>query len=192
MRKLSCLLCCLMLFPGLRAQVDAKLNVGSALGGAVNVAAEFPLAAQSAVSIGAAYASAEYFESDNDDYRYRNYRLIPEYRYYFAPRAGFDRFFVGGYGKIGHVTGTDIWSDQKISAMRAAIGILSGHKWIAPSGFLFELNAGLGRAVTFGGNPDDAVYTDVIGDLSSLDLRLGILLGWRFADRGHVRPEPSR
>ncbi|NJB86621.1 hypothetical protein GGR26_002389 [Lewinella marina] len=192
MSKFLWLVCCLFLSAALSGQTDAKINVGSALGGGINVAAEFPLGGQSALSVGAAYSSLAYFDTDNEDYRYRSLRLIPEYRYYFAPRAGFDRFFVGGYGKVGRVAGTDIWSHEEIRAMRAAIGMLSGHKWIAPSGFLYELNAGIGRSVTFGGNEDEAVYQKVIGDLSGLDLRLGILVGWRFTKQDPGRRRSAR
>ncbi|WP_420461196.1 DUF3575 domain-containing protein [Neolewinella sp.] len=162
------------------AQVDAKLNAGSAIFGGLGLAAEFPLGAQSAVSIGAGYSGLGISFDNKDEYSYRNLRLIPEYRYYFAPRKTMDRFFVGGYGKLGRLTGIDRDTDERVTTGRAALGILAGHKWVAPSGFVFELNAGLGRAVSFGGGDgQEALYQRAIGVLTATDVRLGILVGWR-------------
>ncbi len=160
------------------AQVDAKLNAGSALTLGLGVAAEFPLGAQSALSLGLGYSSLGLTVKEND-YTYRNLRLVPEYRYYFAPRDGMDRFFAGGYGKVGRLVGVDKSNDQRVDAIRAVLGVMAGHKWVTPGGFLFELNAGMGRALTFGGGDGDALYARAISTLTSFDLRLGILVGWR-------------
>ena len=176
---LTCLLC-LLGITAAHAQTDAKLNAGSAVTGGINVAAEFPVGQQTALSIGAAYSSLGLVFNDEDEYRYRNARLIPEFRYYFNPRLGFDRFYVGGYGKIGQLTGINRDTDEKVDATRAALGIMTGHKWVSPGGFVFELNLGVGRATTFGGNDNDAEYAAAIGALTAVDLRLGIIVGYRF------------
>ena len=162
------------------AQVDAKLNAGSAITGGINLSAEFPVGQQMGIAIGAAYSSLGLLINEEDDYRYRNLRLIPEVRYYFNPREGFDRFYVGGYGKLGQLTGINRDTDASVDATRAALGIMTGHKWVSPSGFLFDLNFGVGRAATFGGNDSDAEYAAAIGALTAIDLRLGIIVGWRF------------
>ena len=179
---LTCLICLLGL-TGAYAQTDAKLNAGSAITGGINVAAEFPVGQQTALSIGAAYSSLGLVFNDEDEYRYRNARLIPEFRYYFNPRLGFDRFYVGGYGKIGQLTGINRDTDAKVDATRAALGIMTGHKWVSAGGFVFELNLGVGRATTFGGNDNDAEYAAAIGALTAVDLRLGIVVGYRFGAR---------
>ncbi|CAH0999515.1 hypothetical protein LEM8419_00815 [Neolewinella maritima] len=165
------------------AQIDAKLNAGSALTGGLNLAAETPIGAQSSISVGLAYSSLGLSFDKKEEYRYRNLRVIPGYRYYFAPRDGMDRFFVGAYGKLGRLTGIDRDTDARVSTARVAVGVLAGHKWVAPSGFVFELNAGLGTAATFGGGGNGArglLYDRAIGALSAVDLRLGILVGYRF------------
>ncbi|MGB3801508.1 MAG: DUF3575 domain-containing protein [Lewinella sp.] len=166
------------------AQVDAKLNVGSAITGGANLSAEFPVGQQTAVAIGAAYSSLGLLVNEEDDYRYRNLRLIPEFRYYFNPRQGFDRFYVGGYGKLGQLTGINRDTDVSVDATRVALGIMTGHKWVSPAGFVFELNLGVGRAATFGGNDNDAEYAAAIGALTAIDLRLGIIVGWRIGGGG--------
>ena len=171
----------LLLLGGLTAtaQVDAKLNLGSALTGGLNAAVEFPLGEQSSLALGAAYSSLGLTVND-DDYRYRNARLVPEYRYYFAPRRGQDGFFAGSYGKLGRLRSTDRSNDRSVTAVRTALGVLAGHKWAYDSGFVLELNAGLGGAASFGGNSTDELYARAIGALTGIDVRLGILAGWRF------------
>ena len=184
MRTCLTLLICLFTFTLARAQVDAKINVGSAITGGVNVAAEFPVGIQTSLSAGAAYSSLGLLVNDDSEYRYRNLRFIPEFRYYFNPRRGHDRFFVGGYGKLGQLTGINKTTDEKVDATRVALGIMSGHKWVTPGGFNFELNLGVGRAGTFGGNDNDDEYAAAIGTLTRIDLRFGILVGYRFGGAG--------
>ena len=145
----------------------------------LNVAAEFPLSEQSSLAIGGAYSSLGLTVND-DEYQYRNLRLVPEYRYYFAPRRGQDGFFAGGYGKLGRLRGIDRADDSSVDATRIALGALAGYKWVTQGGFVFELNAGAGRAATFGGNDGDALYARAIGSLTAFDVRLGILVGWRW------------
>ncbi|PPK88663.1 uncharacterized protein DUF3575 [Neolewinella xylanilytica] len=185
MKHLFTLLLSLFVFGAATAQVDAKINAGSAITWGVNVAAEFPFGQQTAFSVGAAYSSLGLLANEVDDYRYRNLRLIPEFRYYFNPRAGFDRFYVGGYGKLGQLTGTNRDTDESVDAARAALGILTGHKWVTGGGFVFELNLGVGRAATFGGNDNDAQYAAAIGALTAIDLRMGIIVGWRIGGGRH-------
>ena len=184
MRTLFTLLICLFTLSLAQAQVDAKVNVGSAITGGINLAAEFPVGVQTSLSVGAAYSSLGLLVDDEADYRYRNLRLIPEFRYYFNPRRGHDRFFVGGYGKLGQLTGINNTTDEKVDATRVALGIMSGHKWVTPGGFNFELNLGVGRAGTFGGDDNDAEYAAAIGALTRIDLRFGILIGYRFGGGG--------
>ena len=162
------------------AQVDVKLNAGSAIFRGVGVAGEFPIGAQSGLSLGVGYSGIGLRYDGKDEYSYRNLRFIPEYRYYFAPRDGMDRFFAGGYGKLGRLTGIDRDTDERVTATRAALGILAGHKWVAPSGFVFELNAGVGSALSFGGGSiQNVLYEKAIAALTAFDVRLGILVGWR-------------
>lgn len=158
------------------AQVDAKLNVGSAIFGGLGLAADFTLSEKSSVSAGVGYASNNF---GIDDFNYSNVRIIPEYRYYFNPREGADRFFVGGYGKLGFISATDKSNDEKTNATRAALGILFGNKWVTDSGFLFELNLGLGRATVLGSSEGDE-FDAAFSTITALDFRLGIIAGYRF------------
>ncbi|MBC6996146.1 DUF3575 domain-containing protein [Neolewinella lacunae] len=159
------------------AQVDAKINVGSLIFGGVDVSADFAVGEKSSFAAGVGYISTDF---GSDDFKYSNLRIIPEYRYYLNPRLGADRFFVGAYGKLAFVTAKDETDNSEVDATRGALGFMFGNKWVTEGGFLFELNAGLGRATVFGSNDGDAEFEDAYGTLTSFDFRLGILVGYRF------------
>jgi len=161
----------------IQAQVDAKLNVGSAIFGGLGVAADFGLSESSSLSAGIGYASTKF---GSETFRYRNLRFIPEYRYYLSPDRGADNFFVGAYGKLSLVTAKDEGDDSEFDATRGALGILFGNKWVTDSGFMFELNMGLGRATVFGGGDDELEFDRVFGAITAFDLRIGIIAGYRF------------
>ena len=164
--------------------IDPKVNVGSAITGGVNVAVEFPLQENMGLSAGFAYSANPFGLDINDDdgneIKFRNVRFIPEYRYYFSPREGLDRFYVGLYGKFGQLTIKEEDGDE-LDATRIAAGLLVGHKWVSRGGFIFELNGGFGRGGTVGkGGDDDREFEEAYGVLSRYDLRLGLIVGYRF------------
>lgn len=172
---LTCLLAVFSL--SLSAQLDAKLNVGSAIFGGLGVAGDLGLSENTSLSAGIGYAATDF---GSDDFKYTNLRLIPEFRYYLNPNRGADRFFVGGYGKLTFVTSKNQSNDAEFDATRGALGIIFGNKWVTESGFLFELNMGLGRGTVFGGNDDDEEFEAAFEVISAFDFRLGIIAGWRF------------
>lgn len=158
------------------AQVDLKLNAGSLLTLGLNGSAEFPLSPRSSLALGVARSKLE-LTVNNDGYDYRNVRLVPEYRYYFGPRRGQDRWFAGGYGKLIGLRGRALDNGRQVNATRMALGIMGGHKWVTNAGFVLELNAGLGGGAVVGSS--DFAFKRAIGTITPVDLRLGILVGWR-------------
>lgn len=164
------------------AQIDAKLNVGSAIFGGLGVAADIGLSEKSSFSAGLGYArttASVSFGADENEYKYGRFRIIPEYRYYFNPREGADRFFVGAYGKLTFLSASNDADPEDYNATRGALGLLVGNKWVSDSGFLFELNVGVGRGTIFG-TSEDGNDAAVLGALTALDFRLGIIAGYRF------------
>lgn len=165
------------------AQIDAKLNVGSAIFGGLGLAADFGLNENSSLSAGLGYARTNvsvFFDSSDDEYRYDRFRIIPEYRYYVSPREGADRFFVGAYSKLTFITASSEKSANDYKATRGALGVLFGNKWVTDSGFLFELNMGVGRGVIFSDSAEGSEESAVLNALTALDFRLGIIAGYRF------------
>ncbi len=170
--------CILTLFSfSLTAQLDAKVNVGSALFGGLGIAGDFALSENTSLSAGLGYASTKF---GSETFKYSNLRIVPEFRYYLNPELGADRFFVGGYGKLAFVTAKDQSDNTETDATRGALGILFGNKWVGDGGFVFELNMGLGRATVFGSADGDDEFEEAYGTLTAFDFRLGIIAGWRF------------
>ena len=178
-------LLCYFLASGIAiAQVDAKVNAGSLIFGGLGASAEIALNENVGISPGLAFTRTDLSVSfgedgERNDYRLDNLRFIPEARYYFGPRQGTDRFFAGLYGKYGRQSFESRNGEEDYSFSRAAIGVLTGMKWVTDGGFVFELNAGIGRATTFGGD-DNGEVTTVINALTGIDARFGIIAGYRF------------
>jgi len=176
---LTCLLAVLSFTAS--AQVDAKLNVGSAIFGGLGVAADFALSEKLSVSAGLGYARTKgsvAFGNNSSEFKYTRFRIIPEFRYYLNPRNGADRFFVGSYGKVSFVNASDGDSANDDKATIGALGVLVGNKWVTDGGFMFELNFGIGRNASLGSNDDNEV--DVFDNVLGIDIRLGIIAGYRF------------
>lgn len=110
---------------------------------------------------------------DNDVSNDIKYYISPYYRFYFGNKyaAG---FFVEGFGMlnstnrdinilIGSLGGNDNFKTD------FALGIGLGGKWVTNSGFVGELNLGVGRNLF---NNDDTDYEFIS--------KVGISLGYRF------------
>ena len=111
------------------------------------------------------------FDDDiNDDI---NYYISPYYRFYFGKKyaAG---FFVEGFGML-NSTNDYRFSREFDTSIKEdnitdfALGIGLGGKWITESGFVGELNFGVGRNLF---NSDRYDY-EIIG-------KIGVTLGYRF------------
>ncbi len=103
-----------------------------------------------------------------------NFSLTPYYRFYFGkkPAAG---FFVEGFGMLNsyddtiYLTGTNSYIEKDVTRTDFALGFGLGAKWMTKNGFLFEINAGVGRNLF---NSSDSDF-EIVG-------RGGITLGYRF------------
>lgn len=153
-------------------QFDFKRNEikGNALflvAGALEVTYEKLLNEESGVGVSLFLAITDDFDT--------NFALTPYYRFYFGkkPAAG---FFVEGFGSLnsyddsiytGENSSYNYYKD--VSRTDFALGFGLGSKWITKSGFLFEINAGVGRNLF---NSSDTDH-EIVG-------RGGIILGYRF------------
>ncbi|MFV8269231.1 DUF3575 domain-containing protein [Flavobacterium sp. GT2N3] len=116
-----------------------------------------------------------------DDQFYTKFSLTPFYRFYFSkkPAAG---FFVEGFGMLNSYDSyiynnnlydpynpNNSYNSNIENRTDFALGFGMGSKWINKKGFLFEINAGVGRNLF---NSDDT-NNEIVG-------RGGITLGYRF------------
>ncbi len=157
-------------------QVEVKVNPLGLLFGSYNVIAEVPASETFGIE-----GKVGFFNRDNDlgivEYQYSAFNVEAAGKFYFNPREGFDRFYVGPYAKFN----TGNWEEQidgerlEIGSTRLSIGLLVGHKWVADSGFIFELGLGAGRAIV--NEIDDTDLDDLLFDL---DLTGRLAIGYRF------------
>lgn len=148
---------------------EIKGNALFLVAGAVEVTYERLLNEESGVG-------ASLFVAYDDDID-TNFSLTTYYRYYFGkkPVAG---FFVEGFGMLNTYTqpanenGSDWFSNYEgpeKDVTDFALGFGLGSKWITKKGFIFEINAGIGRNLF---NSSDTDF-ETVG-------RGGITLGYRF------------
>lgn len=170
------------------AQVDAKLNAGSALTGGINLAGDIALNEDFSLSLGFGRAVTSFSVNDNRS-KIKRWRFVPEARYYFSPKYGADRFFAGAYGRLADITTQTDGSEESVKALRAALGLMAGHKTVTDNNFVFEFNFGIGRGLYFNtevenddgqGQTGEEFIDDGLNLLLGLDLRLGIIVGYRF------------
>ncbi|WP_187270927.1 DUF3575 domain-containing protein [Neolewinella aurantiaca] len=161
------------------AQIDAKLNGGSLVTGGINIVADFAINYNSSLAIGIGRANTKLTVNENQ-YQYLRYRIIPEYRHYFDPQNGADGLFAGAYGRLAFFEGEAVSEGENVSGTRLALGAMFGNKWAYDSGFVLELNAGAGYGTAFGNKESAQVTTAFYQALPGLDLRLGVLVGYRF------------
>lgn len=146
---------------------ELKGNAIFLVAGALEVTYEKLLNEESGVGVSLFLAITDDFDT--------NFALTPYYRFYFGkkPAAG---FFVEGFGTLNSYDDS-IYTGQNssynyykdISRTDFALGFGLGSKWITTSGFLFEINAGVGRNLF---NSSDTDH-EIVG-------RGGIILGYRF------------
>lgn len=105
------------------------------------------------------------------------FSLTPYYRFYFGKKAAAG-FFAEGFGMLNTYQGENYYynngitttiKEEKITDFALGFGL--GGKWVNKKGFVFELNAGIGRNLF----NDKSSYYD-----QKLVGRGGITLGYRF------------
>ena len=175
MKKILVVLCLSLLTFGYsqeKTKVDFPMNEikGNALflvAGALEVTYERILNEETGVGASVFIAITEDFDT--------NFALTPYYRFYFGnkPAAG---FFVEGFGSLNSYDDSIYTGEnssfnyyKEVSRTDFALGFGLGSKWTTKSGFLFEINAGVGRNLF---NSSDTDH-EIVG-------RGGITLGYRF------------
>lgn len=197
MKKLSILTCAfaLLFSYNVKAQHEVKTNV---LGLLIN---QYGLSYEHVLNdnMGIVGQFTYFTPPSSFSYEYQAIGIAPEFRYYFAPKRGGDRFFAAGYMRYRN-TNADNYTTVENNGVSTsisqqtnglAIGVNTGSKWVTNSGFLFEISAGFGRylideaSYSNGYDPDAdnsglGVVIGAVDDLPKWDIRLAITVGWRF------------
>lgn len=149
---------------------EVKLNGLYLVLGALEVTYERTINEESGVGV------SVFLPIDKDIKDDINYYISPYYRMYFGKKyaAG---FFVEGFGMLSSITEQETlffgspdptFVSEEKNLVDFALGIGLGGKWLTNSGFIGELNAGIGRNLFNTENRDDLVG------------KLAITLGYRF------------
>lgn len=129
------------------------------------------LSDETAAGVSIAFAADKEFE--------QRFYLSPYFRYYFGekPAAG---FFVEGFGMLNQYkansyyypnnSSTEVYKEDSVTDF--AIGFGLGAKWLTKSGFLFELNSGIGRNL-LNSDKNDFYGQTIVG-------KFGLTVGYRF------------
>lgn len=174
MKKLALILCfTVSIFGYSQEKLDSPKNEikGNALFlvlGAVEVTYEHLLTQDTGLGVSLFYVSEEGFDAE--------FNISPYYRAYFGKKQAAG-FFVEGFGmissgKYGGYSGYnyDTNSHYTVEGKKYtdfALGFGLGSKWVHKNGFVFEINAGIGRNLLSDYSPE------IVG-------RGGITLGYRF------------
>jgi hypothetical protein len=149
---------------------ELKLNVLLPLTGAFEATYERNLNEKS--SLGVSVFTVFNNDKSHDDL---NYSVSPYYRRYFGKKFA-SGFFAEGFGMLSSIDGKKIYdtNDNSIftegsDVIDFSLGLGLGSKWVTKSGFIFEVNAGLGKLLF---NAEKTDHTQVV--------RVGFHLGYRF------------
>ncbi len=119
---------------------------------------------------------------DDDDIDFtETFSITPYYRQYFFSKEdyGAKGFYGEGFLKVHSyedryfVNFNGFGSDVEESFTDVALGVGIGWKWVSDSGFLIDLNLGIGRNFGLPDEPDNLSLPEVVG-------RGGLNFGWRF------------
>ena len=118
------------------------------------------------------------FDNENGSEILEKFSFSPFYRQYFFSKEdyGAKGFYGEGFLKFyTYEDDIDFFFEDSIETnaetyFETAIGIGIGWKWVSDSGFLIDINAGLGRNLGFA---DDPVERDFTG-------KFGVNFGWQF------------
>ena len=188
-------------FGTLQAQHDVKINMLGLIFGNYGVNYEYVISPEMSTGAGINYyiyklTSTDFSGTTTTELTYTGFNISPEFRFYFNPDDDAEGAYAGAYLKYRTATGDGNWYYDPQGILQTtsrtntglAFGIMGGKKWVADVGFIFETYFGIGKYImqnTKYGTPDYEAYHDqfttfeLIG-LSSIDLRIGLGLGWRF------------
>lgn len=152
---------------------EIKLNALSLVLGAFDVTYERILNEESALGMNV------FIPFDDDISTDINFYASPYYRLYFGQKSA-SGFFVEGFGLLSSVNvsenfismgqfGDPVITTAEDSGVEFAIGVGLGGKWLTKSGFIAELNVGVGRNFVSVSDSDNTIVGKV-----------GISLGYRF------------
>ena len=150
--------CICLLFLGLgslQAQIDVTINPIGLLWGDISLGGDFGISDDFSVE-----GILGFGGSNIDDADYNGLRLSGVGKYYFSPKNGIDKFYALGFLRFVN-RNYDYGNDSSFANYRQSrlgLGVGAGYKVASEKGFIFDINFGVGRALT-----DSLTYEDSDG-----------------------------
>lgn len=185
MKKITLLsLLCAMTIIG-SAQVDATINPIGLLFGDFGVGADVGVSDNFSTELGVGFGGRSGDDGVGGDYKFSNLGINATAKYYFSPDDGADNFYSGIFLRYinrdyeyEETAGFSLSSDY--TQTRFGVGFLAGYKAVGNSGIVFDINFGVGRALS-----DKTEFSDSDGVQTTIEWpelmvtgKLGI--GYRF------------
>jgi len=142
----------------LSAQNDLQINLSNVLVYEIDFNYEHVLSDYATVGGMIGYV----YDFPGESYPATYFYIGPEIRYYVAPKHGADRFFIGAYFRYKNGETHSVYEESGETSSgyygyysqdiieeynKLAFGFTVGSKWMAESGFLYGLYAGIGRNI---------------------------------------------
>lgn len=138
----------------------------------------------------------------DQEYKYSEINIIPEYKAFFTPNKGNDGIYMGLYGKFrtSKASGNTFDSNvdliglqpatTDVSSSGLALGAMAGYKWKTSGALFLEGTIGIGKFLMNNVSYSDALaesdpnfdendYIPYIGNTLAVDLRIAVKIGIR-------------
>jgi len=160
---------------------ELKTNPIGAIFGTIPLSVEYVIND----NIGIEATLGYYFKKDNtfsDVDKSSGLVLNGLFKYYFVPKNGGDRFYAFPYIRYvnRNVSFTEDGSGYEASYTAFGAGFGVGYKWVAESGLLVDIGAGVGRNFSGEYTYNDPTYTADGDDFLPINGLFRISLGYRF------------
>ena len=138
---------CALSFVGI-SQLDATLAPVGLLWGDLSLTADYCLSDNVSAECSAGFGGRSIDDTIIGEYTYRNLNIQGSVKYYFNPSNGCDELYAGGFIRaINRSYDYTNTSSTDYSNSRIGAGVLVGTKKVSDSGFVFDINLGIGRAL---------------------------------------------
>ncbi|MDF1549208.1 MAG: DUF3575 domain-containing protein [Bacteroidales bacterium] len=167
---------------GFAQHFEAKLNPIGLIFGSIPVSAEYVINDNMGIEATLAYSFSKGDYYDNTS-KASGIVVAGLYKYYFKPQDGGDGFYAFPYIRyasrkftFNDATYGDVTSTYK--AFGAGFGL--GYKWVATSGLLVDLGAGVGKNFSGEFTYDDPNYTETTSITIPINGIFRVSVGYRF------------
>lgn len=188
------LLLCLPMFGVAQIAIEAKVNPIGIFTGNAKLSAEVIPMENLGIELGYGLASFPFTINVEDTLKLSGGGTGGSLagKYYFMPDRGGDFFYIGAYTRFSNIdvdieVGSTNEGTGKYS--RAAIGFMTGFKWVSNQNIVFEVGGGIGRTIShqlslIGGGQivEDRDINLISIPVINLDARLILTVGYRFGE----------